>query len=315
MPLGAVFPLSIEGSYGVDDLRRAQLLFRSIQHFAPEGLFDRFLVVMPDHQISEARSTLDRWRTFGVELVPEEEMLPSFQQFRHVRGWRKQQLIKIAAAAELDTDYYVTFDADIVATKPLFEAELLPGGRALTQYCYLDEHPNWWASSSRVLALSDGFLDSRKVGLHATPAILSRDIGRALMETLAVGEEPGAPHDDPWDVQLLKLHGGFIPTPRGFARMRMRKWTEYSLYYLFALQQGLWNRHHTPPRRLEGEQDTPLFRYFPNEGFSPEVLAEHFDNSDRPPFALLGTKAVLGVEMLERELGRLFARSESSSAE
>ena len=310
MPIGAVFPLSIEGSYGVDDLRRARLLLRSLQHFAPDGLFERFLVVVPDHQISEARSTLDRWRTFGVELVPEEEMLPSFQRFRHVRGWRKQQLIKIAAAAELDTDYFVTFDADIVATKPLDEAELLPGGRALTQYCYLDEHPNWWASSARVLALPDDFLASRKVGLHATPAILSRDVCRALMDRLAVGKPPGSPHGDPWDVQLLKLHGRFVgPTPRAFARLKMRKWTEYSLYYLFALHQGLWDAHHTPPRRQEGVLETPLFRYFPNEGFSPESLSEHFANPNRPSFALLGTKGVLSIEMLERELGRQFDAS------
>lgn len=310
MSLGAILPLSIRGSYDVDDLSRARLLFRTLERFSPPGLFRRFLVAMPDAEVAVGEKELARWRHLGVEVVPEESLLPSFRRFPRVRGWRKQQLLKLAAARALESPFYITFDADVIATKSLEEKALLPGGRALTQYCYLEEHPRWWRSSARILAMPEKRLAKLKLGLHATPVIMSRTLCCELMRNLAVGCESGrrsnrsprASSQESWDVQLLRLHGGVSWTPRGISRWRMRKWTEYSLYYLFGLQSGLWSKYHTEAGRTNGELETPVFRYIANEEFDAEYVATHFSHSDRPPFAVVGTKGVLPPELVVREL-------------
>src|SRR5690606_42105927 len=62
-------------------------------------------------------------------LLSEDALVPELREHR-ARGWYRQQLIKLAIAERVASDYYLTFDADVVATRPITIERLLPGGRA-----------------------------------------------------------------------------------------------------------------------------------------------------------------------------------------
>ena len=146
MKLSAVLPLCIRGSYDIDDLGRTEILFKSLTTFAEPNLFNEFLIVCPDNEVEIVKQRCLKWSKLNVKVISEEELIPEFVDHKNVRGWRKQQMIKLAVPRMLDCDFFVTFDADIICLKPISKETLLPNGKALIQYEMRSRHPKWWRS-------------------------------------------------------------------------------------------------------------------------------------------------------------------------
>lgn len=73
-----------------------------------------------------------------------------------------QMALKLLVAQIVRTDYYVTLDADVIATGPLCAAALLPGGRGAYTAEPRAVHPHWWEGSATILSLSPrAFPDAR----------------------------------------------------------------------------------------------------------------------------------------------------------
>ena len=77
---------------------------------------------------------LSQWTSLPIEVMAEEDLVPELRRYPKLRGWRKQQLVKLAACRELSSDYCLTFDADVFSTCPTRRSDLLPAGKALMQY-------------------------------------------------------------------------------------------------------------------------------------------------------------------------------------
>lgn len=230
-------PLCVRGSYDVDDLQRAEILFRTLQAFAEPGLIDPFLVVTPPAEVDIVAERFASWTSLNIEVLSEEELVPELARYRELRGWRRQQIVKLAAARVIGRDFFVTFDADVICLKPLAFEDLVIDGRALLQYEPRSNHPQWWRASARILGM-DAATVHPDMGMHVTPALLSR----ALCANLAT-ELSYSPHGS-WVDLLGWLHKPKHPSNWTIERYRRRRWTEYSLYYMCALKRGELERYH-----------------------------------------------------------------------
>jgi hypothetical protein len=89
-------------------------------------------------------------------------------------GWYRQQLIKLAATAEVDTEFALVLDADVIAVRSISDSELIVDGRALRPKGPM-KHPEWAASAARVLRMNP--IDYEP---SVTPSVLSREVIRQL---------------------------------------------------------------------------------------------------------------------------------------
>lgn len=225
MKISAILPLKMTGRHYADNVARCDILFASLRHFTSPDIFDRFVIVVPHDEVEEARKYAQAWKDFHVEVVDEAGPFAVFRDYmaRHqIRNWHRQQIIKLAAAELIDTEYFLVFDPDCFATQPFTLDTLLPGGKALTFEQPRKLEPRYWRDSGITLNVEPHM---ERDGIWMTPAILSRTLCRSLHRRL---EEI---HGKPWMNVLLERY--------------MIDWTEYTLYWLNAESQGLLDQFHT----------------------------------------------------------------------
>ena len=285
MKIGAVLPLKIRGSYDVDDLNRAEILFRTLAGFAEPGLFDPILVVVPPAEVETVARHYQKWQDLNVEVVSEEALVPELARYRGMRGWRKQQIVKLAAARRIEHDFFLTLDADVICLKPIAYRDLIVDGRALLQREPRAHHPKWWKSSARILGM-DANVGDPEFGMHVTPALLSTRLCLNLAEELSpAGKGAGK---GSWVDVLGRLHRPRHPSNWTFERFRRRRWTEYSLYYLCALKHGELDRYHV----LAGSDETPqLLSAGCEHEFESWDTARSFSADGPSLFCLVGSKS------------------------
>lgn len=238
--MDAVLPL-IES-----DLDRSDILLRSLGSRVT-GLGTLWIVV-PDDQRNAIESHLLRrpqwieaWRVIG-----ETDVVPELRWVRP-RGWYRQQLIKLAIAEHVQSETYLTLDADVICTRKFSTTELAPNGKPLCYVIPEDLHPDWYRGSEAVLGLSA----PKKGILHnVTPAVLARGGVLAMRDHLERRLLSGG-------VRGVKQRLAFLrhrDKDSRVARWRLMlasgtPWTEYSLYYTYLEATGQFSTFHTASPR------------------------------------------------------------------
>ncbi len=237
MKLSAVLPLSVNGTYNSNDLIRSDMLFASLEKYINNNCLSLILVVTPDKDTECVQHYLSKWKTLPIKTISEETLVPELSKYPKVRGWRKQQIVKIAAANYLGTPFYLTLDSDVICTRPLFFNDVIVSGRALMQLQPRHGHKKWWLSSSLLLNMKLSELP-HKLGMSVTPVILATPICLGLMDSLQ------GKHGNSWVDRLCALHNNRDPSNWTLKHYLMRRWTEYSLYYLYAARENLLESFH-----------------------------------------------------------------------
>lgn len=284
MKLGAIMPLCVRGSYDVDDLTRSEILFRTLTVFAEPGMFDPFLVVVPPNEVELVQTRYgDKWQHLNVKVMSEEELVPELKNHKQMRGWRKQQIVKLAAPRVLKNDFYITFDADVICLKKLTVDKLIVDGKAVLQYEQRSLHPKWWKSSARILKMNPNVGDS-DVGMSITPALMSTQL------TANVGAEIQKIEGKNWVDALCSLHNPKHPNNWRISRYLKIKWTEYSLYYLCAHKLGLFDKYHV----IAGTESVPQ-KLMIHDSHPFETWNSEFNFSDKCPgmFCVVGSKSFI----------------------
>lgn len=294
MSIGAVLPLKVSGSYGVDDLNRTTILFKSLQKFAEPGLFSEFWVVVPANEVEQVQKALARWQHLPVKVTAEDELLPELKNYPKMRGWRKQQLVKLAIANRMQSRFYMTFDADVICLKPVTEAQLVIDDKALLQYEQRAQHPKWWKSSARLLNMSPDVGDTR-IGMTVTPAIMATDLCKAVMNELTPARAGKS-----WVDAIGELHDPANPRNWWPGRYLKLKWTEYSLYYLCAHKLGLLDKYHVTAGTPELPQRLLVHESHPYESWDTD-----YSFSQRCPglFCVVGSKTFLPPAEVWQKVG------------
>lgn len=294
-PMDAVLPLRRS------DLERSKILFCSLERFFT-GL-GRVLVVVPDADRSfieaELRSTSPR---VEKRVMSETEIVPELGPYRRVGGWYKQQLIKLAIAEHVATDLYLTFDADVVTTRPVSPADLARNGRALAHVTEEDIHPRWYTHVAKLL---DRPMRRTGVAHNVTPAVLAR---AGVLEL--------ARHFDArWEAKRYargargmrqrwaRLRYGSRP---GFAPWRLflvsaLRWTEYALYYSFLEAHDRFSAYHIeyPVCLYDIEHSVWNPAETSLDTWSPEPL---FEGHGPPFFAIVQSNTGITAAEVRRKL-------------
>ncbi|HTV24200.1 MAG TPA: DUF6492 family protein [Polyangiaceae bacterium] len=223
-----------------DDQRRMGIALASLARYLDPESVGRLLVVVPDG-VSLDTFRVETWDgqplPFQTVVRHDRDILGVNPWRRRVGSWFTQQFVKLGAAEHLESDFFVTLDADVLLTRPTRFTDLIVDGRASTLLHERRVHEGWWRASAEVLGTEP---ELEREGMGVTPAILSRDVACALIRYLE------ARYDGPWYrgvVEFLddqKARG--LYRPHAFAPSPMP--TEYSLYFLFAEMMGCVSRYH-----------------------------------------------------------------------
>lgn len=210
-------------------------LFTSLQKFSQPNLFDRFFIITPPRDHCLISEHIKKYDFTHIEIINELELVPELKNYVGlIDGWRIQQILKLAISDIIETPYYLTFDQDIFCTHTINEHNLLPEGKALTQYEAKTAHKKWWQSSAYHLNMTTKLDDD---GMQVTPAILSSTAATALIRELSTEVN--------WIDKLLKPH-----LPNSLSKLHPRwkyrhRWTEYTLYWLYLEKHNLIDKYHT----------------------------------------------------------------------
>lgn len=241
--IDAVLPLTL------NDYERFGILYKSLKLFFKD--LRRLWVVVPDKEFNEIKSLLTG-KDEKVLIIPEAKVVPEFRIFRRTSGWFKQQLIKIAIAEKIETEFYLTLDSDVICVKPTSFSDLVKNGLAP---CYRAKNiakPSWYEWTERVL----GF-QAPAWRHNLTPAILNKEAMLKLEEYLSQRALKIPLSFEDFKIEgrkdLLLLISNFlcrIPViKRKFTNwrvylLRSLPWTEYALYYCFLEEMSLFEKYH-----------------------------------------------------------------------
>lgn len=188
-----------------------QLLLPSLERFLdPQA---RLIVVAPDGQLDTVRELFSRLPRHTVRCLADSAVTPDVPD--DVKGWRRQQMIKLMVAQQVDTPHYVTLDADVFLLRPVTSDTLLRDGRLVINLAPASRQAEWWRASADLLGVAPPPDDATTISV--TPAILVTDEVRHLIDT------------------VRQRHGG-----RAFeAVLAESRFTEYTLYWCHLLSRGL----------------------------------------------------------------------------
>jgi Family of unknown function (DUF6492) len=280
----------------VQDLERASILLRSLRrNFS--GLGTLWVVTRPEQVAEVERVLAAQPGPWQLRVLSEVELVPEFAATRLLRGWYRQQLVKLAIAERIQTENYLTLDADVICVRAATPDQLAPEGKGLCHVIPEDLHPDWYQGSIRVLGLTP----RRKGVLHnVTPAVLNRAAVLSMQGLLSERAQAGRYRAD-W----LGLRQRF-----GFALARLRKqphipwrwylmlgapWTEYALYYTYLEATGQFDRYHrlTPDCIYAIEQSVWRAGAATFDSWDPAPL---FTGSGAPYFAIVQSITRLAPE-------------------
>ncbi len=275
-------------------------------------------VLAPDEQAGAIRQAIASMNpAFRWEVLPETVVAPEFRLFPETVGWHRQQLLKLASAGIVETDFYLVLDADVVATRPFGPESLVPDGHALCRIHQGDLRPRWSRDVEALLHLK-----SRRTGImHAvTPAVLSREGVCALARHLdACWRKPCWPAGKR-TVRLMRarLKYGAKPKPP-FEAWRLylaagQPWTEYRLYYTFLEATNLFERFHreSPVGIYNAEHSLWHATDFDATRWDP---APDFEGAGPPYFVVLQSNTKIPPETFASRLETLFARRATTRPE
>ena len=193
---------------------------------------------MPRRDHAELNDHLPRFDNIELTIRAESDFFPPLSGFYLMRGWHRQQIIKLHVPAVLGFAGYLTLDADVCCVGDFGATTFVKDGRALSQWAHKYRHA-WWEMTAKALGIAYAPLDH---GMAVTPNILHAALAAQALEHFRVG--PFSP--------TAVLTGWLLRHPRSIP------WTEYSIYTSVAERKGNLLDHHVP---WDAANETPLLSY------------------------------------------------------
>jgi glycosyltransferase involved in cell wall biosynthesis len=242
--IDAVLPLILK------DFERFKMLDVSLNKFFPD--LGRLWIVTPDAEVEEIKRRINNP---NYSVISESDIVPEFTAFSarssQIVGWYKQQLIKLAIIPKIQTDFYITFDADVICTQPTYYHDLVKDGRAVCNVLSKCLYPQWYEQAEKVLRRT-----AKRVNIHhnVTPAVLSTQGVMKLRDYLTKCFD-----EQPPELTPLNTFPNITQVSETSAKQWMRQlvlenwriyllfsfpWTEYALYYTFLETECLFDNYH-----------------------------------------------------------------------
>src|SRR5580692_7414262 len=111
-----VLPIKIHAYEHNSDLERfATILLPSFDRFFSSEDALEFLLVVPEGDMLQVAACVEKLGRSNLRVECEDTLCPAL---RGEKGWYKQQILKLAAAKVVSSDYYLVLDADVILKRP-----------------------------------------------------------------------------------------------------------------------------------------------------------------------------------------------------
>jgi hypothetical protein len=180
-----------------NDVARSTVLFQSLSSIVDSTMVHKMLVFAPDSHVEflshQLKSRIDNL-PFKVSIYPESTLFQNPAVLKSSYPYSIQMAIKLLASKLVETDFYMTLDADVILLRSFSIKDVLSipkssnghrnnhgvGARALYHRESRLVHPAWWHGSAAFLDMHrdtpsiklDGVVLHRP-GFGVTPALLS----------------------------------------------------------------------------------------------------------------------------------------------
>ncbi|CAF3415333.1 unnamed protein product [Rotaria socialis] len=231
------------------------------------SLFDVIWIVVPDMHYTKIYESLLRTDSLHpvMRVVCESWVLPEQKMFQAYNPWLVQQDIKLAISAFIRTDYYLCFDADVMCGRELHYEDLFATDgrartseeRALSFFAFTSGNLNKTCTNAK---LPPPIVKNNTRMMAFTPLPVHTHILFSLASFLENRE------GEPWLQYLIRLH------------IKNKKWTEYTLYWAYAIFIRAYHRFHYPISTKEFCGTLPAKSGFAYKWFS------QLNHTNRPPF-------------------------------
>ena len=228
------------------DIFKLRNLLFSINKYVSNDLIKIIFIIVPDNDLTIFTAfnffENDTVLKTKISFIKESELIPPINAFgeknyfffRNKNGWFKQQILKLAISFQIKTKFYLILDSDCVFIKSFqFSDAFLEKNNSILSYLQEEEifvHDKWWKGSAKLLGITEPFLNSLKTGIGVTPQILSVEIIKELCHFIESKSEKEKWYTILWS-NRIQIYPPMI-------------WTEYTLYYLFAVRSGILNNYH-----------------------------------------------------------------------
>jgi hypothetical protein len=278
-----VLPLKIHARDGSSDLERFRtLLLPSFDRFCGFKHELQFLLVVPEGDLPEVARCLEKLGRSELRVECEDELCPSL---KGESGWHKQQILKLAAAKAVSSDYYLLLDADVILKRATELQDLFPSGKPILQKINAGHHWEWWVASRTILKSSVG-LEQDSMVMDVTPTFLHRETCLALQEAIAVRNTAKE-----WDRFLFDS--------------REAGWSEYSLYWIYALERGL-------DRQLYDWSAKQMYEFiWESKQLTPQNLKRIFAADSNSFFLVVQSNIELELSAIQKQLSPYLADAQS----
>jgi hypothetical protein len=212
--------------------KSAKLFLSSLQKHTADSTFAEFILVCPpaDHKLFSklCHSSAGKISQKALRIITDDQVLRKHEQF--TESWYKQQILKLWISFHIETEYYLILDADIFCVNPISHNTFIRDGKAVTQMDnqHKADNAKWMKEAAKFLNYD---LDEEIPIMEVTPNTFSRELVQNLLENLNLK------HD----------------AHRLYREMIKHSLTEYSLYYVNALQTGLFNKYHIAGKLLHSK--------------------------------------------------------------
>jgi hypothetical protein len=221
---------------------RFELLIRTFIHNFNFQNIDKFLIVCPKGDIYSLNVLLRNLTSDKRFIIlDEEEVVPEFKDNPSISGWYKQQIIKLAIAKHIKTDYYLTLDDDVFCNKYFSYSDLFFNNKAYVNTEKLSDYTelykphfaqNEWKIKYNRLKKSSTLINYTRKNKYKdqsygeTPVLLHTKNVLALLKELTF---------------FHKSWFTILSTTKG--------WTEYALYFQYLEKHNLLNEYYTQTGR------------------------------------------------------------------
>jgi hypothetical protein len=295
--MDAVLPLTLR------DVPRASLLLESLsERFSGLG---KLWVVAPERELSAIERGLARAPgALPMELLSESSLVPELSLTPLLKGWYRQQLVKLAIFEHVKSELYLTLDADVICTKPVSPALLAPRGLGPCHVTERDLHPDWYRGSEALLGLD---APQRGVSHNVTPAVLHRrgvtELAKYLERRSKIGLFSGGLRGLRQRVLCARARRR---RAQAFAGWRLllaagTPWTEYALYYTFLEATGRFERFHSRDEACIYDLEGSFWRG-DRKPFSDWAPNACFTGEGAPWFVVVQSNAHVDPALVRRKL-------------
>ena len=339
--LDAVLPLMLK------DYARFEILQKSFKVFCKD--LGKCWIVTLDHEFEQIKALVSDEQYCVIaesSLVPEFKIFRSsnrFSIFKSLPGWFKQQVIKIAIADKIETDFYITLDSDIICTKPVYYQDLIRDGRAVCYIHRTHDHHDWYGWGEKVLNIHN--TKNRDFLHNVTPVVINKHAMLELQTYLTqvyhtkLSFKPGdlnavvlkfltlfLPKDSARrerfalkrrDLRVagLKLLTLFLPKNSTFRSQLLTwksylsasdPWTEYGLYYLFLEETNRFDHYHVEIANCTYTQEDSVWY---KEDFEVWDVEKVFSPKSNHFFVIVQGWLGLDVQEVWQKVGRYLNES------